>query len=480
MGKLDAVSGASGTTLRIAGGWVRDRLLGRESSDMDIAVTGGDGVRVARAAARMFGGDVHELGLDKTGSASLRVGGTAIDGMDVEFVPMRTEGYTGASRVPTMLPTDSVDEDAKRRDFTVNALYYNTHTSQVEDPTGSGLSDLRAGVLRTPDDPDKSMDDDPLRGFRAARFVSQLGFRADPALVAALSRPSFHARIESTVAPERYAKELSKLATSDNPAAGAALLFDTGMYRAMLGLNATANWSPITMDQRNRYHTQNLRDHVVSVVEHAGKLATEYGLDREERSALVLAAMFHDFGKMSPSAQQEKPDGTRSYIGHDKLGAEMAGEFFRRAGLGRVGEMATEIVAAHMRPHGLDTSNPKAVGRFIRTHSPKGNERLWFLTMIHAAADKSHNPQAREAVELVRTHAESKPRLPILNGHDLMRMFPNRNPRSGFITAIQDALVDAQSTGEVVDRESAQRWVLARERGQKGRAYTSIMRGPRR
>ena len=122
-----------GTTLRVAGGWVRDKLLGKNSDDIDIAVSGGDGVAVANAVGnydRSEGlgrtGKAYELSLEKGGnSAGLKVGAIDIDGVKIDFVPLRTERYSENSRVPIMVPTDDHTQDAARRDLTINAMYYN-------------------------------------------------------------------------------------------------------------------------------------------------------------------------------------------------------------------------------------------------------------------------------------------------------------------------------------------------------------------
>lgn len=197
---------APGVQLRIAGGWVRDRLLGNVSDDIDIAVSGGDGNAVAEAIRRYdvenTGGkhtkDPYAVSLEKTqagdkkSSAGLRVGAIDINGVKIEFVPMRTEVYSQGSRIPGITATDDPKEDVKRRDLTINAIYYNIDTGKVEDYVG-GVSDLEKGVLRTPVNPVETLKEDPLRALRALRFLSQMhGFELDESLVEALKHPEVH------------------------------------------------------------------------------------------------------------------------------------------------------------------------------------------------------------------------------------------------------------------------------------------------
>ncbi|ROW07999.1 hypothetical protein VPNG_06115 [Cytospora leucostoma] len=175
--------------LRWAGGWVRDKLLGKPSHDIDVAIncmTGevfGDNLRKFCDIAENKEkhnlrpediGNLHTIGKNPEKSKNLETATVKLFGLDVDFVNLRTETYTEDSRNP-QVEFGTAEEDARRRDATVNALFYNIHTSEVEDFVG-GLPDLEAGIIRTPMDPFQTFMDDPLRVLRLVRFASRLSF----------------------------------------------------------------------------------------------------------------------------------------------------------------------------------------------------------------------------------------------------------------------------------------------------------------
>lgn len=138
---------------------------------------------------------------------------------------LRTETYTEDSRIPaTSIGTPA--EDAQRRDFTVNALFYNINDGKVEDLTGRGLQDLQDGLIRTPLPASTTFRDDPLRMLRAIRFASRLGFRLDDALVEAASDASMHQLLETKVSRERFGIEVDKMmkAKGSRPVAALSLM----------------------------------------------------------------------------------------------------------------------------------------------------------------------------------------------------------------------------------------------------------------
>lgn len=175
--------------LRWAGGWVRDKLLGKPSHDIDVAIncmTGevfGDNLRQfcdipenkEKHNLRPEDiGNLHTIGKNPEKSKNLETATVKLFGLDVDFVNLRTETYTEDSRNP-QVEFGTAEEDARRRDATVNALFYNIHTSEIEDFVG-GLPDLEAGIIRTPMDPLQTFMDDPLRVLRLVRFASRLSF----------------------------------------------------------------------------------------------------------------------------------------------------------------------------------------------------------------------------------------------------------------------------------------------------------------
>lgn len=175
--------------LRWAGGWVRDKLLGRPSHDIDVAINNMTGEAFGNELSRFCGysenvarhklqpedvGRLHKIARNPEKSKQLETTTVKLFGLDVDLVNLRTETYTEDSRNP-QVEFGTAEEDAQRRDATVNALFYNIHTGEVEDFVG-GLPDMEAGIIRTPMAPFQTFMDDPLRVLRLVRFASRLGF----------------------------------------------------------------------------------------------------------------------------------------------------------------------------------------------------------------------------------------------------------------------------------------------------------------
>ncbi|KAI9163740.1 Nucleotidyltransferase lcsQ [Paramyrothecium foliicola] len=178
--------------LRWAGGWVRDKLLGVESHDIDVAINAMTGVAFAQricdycdtpAAVKKHSigpddiGNLHNVARNPDKSKHLETAMVRMLGLDLDFVNLRKETYAEDSRNPQM-EFGTAEEDALRRDATINALFYNLNTDQVEDFTG-GLADMDKKIIRTPLEPLQTFTDDPLRVLRLVRFASRLQFSID-------------------------------------------------------------------------------------------------------------------------------------------------------------------------------------------------------------------------------------------------------------------------------------------------------------
>jgi len=230
--------GLEDLTLRVAGGWVRDKLLRRQMNnvDIDIALDTLLGVEFAEIVNKWLAKEkmeVHSVGVigknpDQSKhleTATMRVLDTWLD-----LVNLRTETYSHDSRIPDMAIGTPL-EDAMRRDLTINALFYNINTGVVEDLTGRGLNDLRAGIVRTPLPPLTTLLDDPLRALRAIRFASRLNFSFDHALFDACKHPQVHEALGAKVSRERVASELDGIMKSDRPTHAIGLLVELGLYK---------------------------------------------------------------------------------------------------------------------------------------------------------------------------------------------------------------------------------------------------------
>ncbi|RDB28981.1 CCA tRNA nucleotidyltransferase, mitochondrial [Hypsizygus marmoreus] len=224
------------TSCRIAGGWVRDKLLGSQSNDMDIALSDMMGLAFAERLASFAEskgiktGTISKIAQNPHQSKHLETATFRFLGLDIDLVNLRSEEYADHSRIPTGVAFGTPLEDALRRDTTVNALFYNIHTRTVEDLTGKGLDDLRSGLIRTPLPPRETFLDDPLRVLRCIRFASRYGFKIVPEVLEAAKDPLIQDALVSKVARERAGEEVSKMMKGRDPFGAIQLIHDLSLY----------------------------------------------------------------------------------------------------------------------------------------------------------------------------------------------------------------------------------------------------------
>ncbi|MEI6654620.1 MAG: CCA tRNA nucleotidyltransferase, partial [Verrucomicrobiota bacterium] len=226
---------AAGHQALFAGGCVRDKLLGIEPKDYDIATS-------ARPAevTKLFPGS-NEVG------AHFGVVIAKHGGQHVEIATFRTDGSYKDGRHPEAVTYSTPEDDARRRDFTINGLFEHPETAEVIDYVG-GLTDLREGILRAIGEPAARFREDALRLLRAVRFSTTLGFPIDSNTRAALADC---ADLLARISPERIRDEFSKILTSPRRAHGLQLLVDSGLIRhivpevlAMTGSDQPPEWHP--------------------------------------------------------------------------------------------------------------------------------------------------------------------------------------------------------------------------------------------
>ncbi|KAI3906134.1 hypothetical protein MKW92_021335 [Papaver armeniacum] len=175
------------TELRVAGGWVRDKLLGKDCHDIDIAIDNMMGKEFCEKINEYLsfaGEETQGIGVIESNpeqSKHLETATMRMFGESIDFVNLRCENYSEDSRIPTV-EFGSAEQDADRRDLTINSLFYNINKKSVEDFTGRGLADLKAGKIVTPLPPKETFLDDPLRVLRAIRFGARFGFLLDEKL----------------------------------------------------------------------------------------------------------------------------------------------------------------------------------------------------------------------------------------------------------------------------------------------------------
>lgn len=472
-----------GQQYRVAGGWVRDRLLGTPSDDIDIALdkmTGQQFLQYARQykAANPqspIGKDyVVQANADK--SKHLETTALEIGPFKIDFVNLRTENYAEGSRVPTM-EFGSPEIDAQRRDLTINAMFYNIGTKQVEDYVG-GLKDLQSMTLRTPLDPVQTFMDDPLRILRVLRFNSRYAnARMAPEVIKAMSLPEVHEAYKTKVAPERAGPEIVKMFGGEKPQESLAILYDTGMDRSVMNLPELQNLHPFNMNQRNPHHEFDVREHTFRVMDAYSKMLKEQeaagAISKKDRTLGMIAAWWHDIGKLHPDIgkpKEGKPDHYQ-YIGHEDVSADLSELWLKHIGVGKDDrEFVNTIVREHMLPHN-DPWNKRMMGKLREKSTIPGQTRndIWKFILWHAKADDAAksavvDPQSQsqyqDKFDRTNEYMNAPPPIkPLIDGGSLMRMFPNLDAKSGFIREVHRRLLDEQNAGNILDVPQAQQFV---------------------
>ncbi|EME40462.1 hypothetical protein DOTSEDRAFT_46837 [Dothistroma septosporum NZE10] len=266
--------------LRFTGGWVRDKLLGVQSHDIDVAINKMTGFQFALRMKEYLElpGNLEKYGLESiaanekqsakagTTDKSKTVGGlhkieanpekskhletttVKILGMDIDFVNLRKETYSDDSRNPQM-EFGTPEEDALRRDATVNAMFYNINTEEIEDFTGQGHDDMRDNIIRTPLEPYQTFKDDPLRVLRLIRFASRLGYTIDQDALEAMRNGDIKDALRRKISRERVGVEMEKSLQGPDPHEALRLVFELDLYDTIFSDPAVTNddhYSPDT------------------------------------------------------------------------------------------------------------------------------------------------------------------------------------------------------------------------------------------
>lgn len=326
--KIGAVADAESVEAYVVGGYVRDKILGKEVNDIDIVVVG-DGVALCRAVAK----SLHRKNIvtyEKFGTAMLPT-----ESGKIEFVGARKERYDRESRNPSV-ETGTLQEDLSRRDFTINAMAVSINAATwgtLADPF-DGRADLKISRIRTPLDPTATFDDDPLRIMRAIRFSSQLGFIIEENTLAAI--PQMKERL-SIISQERITEEFMKVLSSPKPSVGLRLMFDTGIMQIVFP--EVADLSGV--EQRQDYHHKDVFLHTCQVVDNIAPMTGNV--------YLRLAALLHDIAK--PKTKKFVEGIGWTFHGHEEIGARMVKHVFRKLKLPfeHIGYVET-LVRLHQRP----------------------------------------------------------------------------------------------------------------------------------
>lgn len=256
--------------LRFTGGWVRDKLLGVESHDIDVAINKMTGYQFGLRMKEYLDapGNAAKYGLgdknNKAGSLSkieanpdkskhLETTTTKILGLDLDLVNLRKETYTEDSRNP-QIEFGTPEEDALRRDATINAMFYNIMTDKLEDFTQHGLEDLKTGTFRTPLEPYTTFKDDPLRVLRLIRLASRFTFEIVPEVQEAMKNPEVSEALKVKISKERIWVELEKMLKGPDPEGALKYIDNLGLYPAIFAdPSAKPTFKPDTSNWRCVY-----------------------------------------------------------------------------------------------------------------------------------------------------------------------------------------------------------------------------------
>ncbi len=367
--RIGAVGDQEGLAVFVVGGYVRDLLLGKKVTDVDIVVAG-DGIRFAEKLSTMLNGGTV-VRFEKFGTAML-----TLDSRKVEIVGARVEEYESSSRKP-LVGKGTIEQDLSRRDFTVNAMAVQLNESSLgtlEDPF-DGRGDLERKLLRTPLDPERTFDDDPLRILRAIRFASQLSFEIDSAALSII--PKMKDRL-GIVSQERKTEEFLKILSSVHPSVGLRLMYDQGLLESVFPEVAAMGG----VDQRQDHHHKDVFLHTCIVVDNVAA--------GSQNLWLRFAALVHDIAK--PRTKAFKPGTGWTFHGHEEIGARMMKGIFRRMKLPLEHLPYIEkLVRLHLRPMVLvdEEVTDSAVRRLVFEAGPEIDD----LMVLCRADITSKNPK---------------------------------------------------------------------------------------
>ena len=341
-----------GFEIYLVGGFVRDRLMERDCIDIDISVIG-DAVKFAETTAKEFKTKLSAV-YTKFGTALL-----VIDDIKIEFASAREESYKTDSRKPEVEFSD-LEHDLSRRDFTVNALAVSlneNNTGEIFDMFG-GMNDLEQKLLRTPLNPLKTFDDDPLRMLRAVRFASQLGFRIEQKTFEAIGEMKKRLRIspgkQGVVSQERITDEFLKILKSTKPSIGLKLLQKSGLMEIIF----PEVYELEGVDQRKDFHHKDVFYHTLQVIDNISK--------NTDNIWLRFAALMHDIAK--PPTKKFVEGTGWTFHGHEELGARWMKKIFSRMKLpfDKL-EYIEKLIRLHLRPIALAEENvtDSAIRRLI-------------------------------------------------------------------------------------------------------------------
>ena len=382
---------AAGFKLALVGGPVRDAILGRLGNDLDFTTDAHP--KDCEKILNKWADSVWDIG-----AAFGTVAGKKGD-ITVEVTTYRSESYEADSRKPNVEFGKTIEADLSRRDFTINAMALELTTNE---PTFidlyNGVGDLQSKLIKTPGKPEDSFSDDPLRMMRAARFMSQLNFTIDPAVITAIK--SMTSRLE-IISAERIRDEFTKIIMSDNPRLGITLLVETGLADIFL-----PEIPKLKLEIDEHHHHKDVYEHTLTVLEQAIALESRLG---GPNLTLRLAALLHDIGK--PKTKELIAGGGVSFHHHEVVGSKLCKERMKKLRFdNHIIKDVAQLVFLHLRFHGYGNGEwtDSAVRRYVRD----AEELLIHLHLLTRADCTTRNQKKAEG--LAKTYDQLEERIALL------------------------------------------------------------------
>lgn len=385
----------NGYSAYLVGGSVRDYLMGNEPSDFDVTTSA-----MPDDVERIFEGQVLYTIGRAFGTVVIKAGE-----YEVEITTFRIESEYEDSRRPDRVEfTDRVDEDLKRRDFTINGMAMDLKGNVID--LFGGKEDIENRLIKAIGNANDRILEDGLRVLRAIRFASRFNFRIDDDLKTAIRD---NKNVLNNISKERINKELSAILLSDVPSRGLRIMEEVGVLEILFPeLQATVGY-----DQRTPYHSRTLFEHLLCVVDNVPK-------DLDTR----VAALFHDIAKPQTLFIDENNVG--HFYGHDELGSVRVKEILRKYKFSKKEiESVSTLVKNHMKAH--DEMSDRALRRQIRNVGAENILKLYdlmisdrFCTTINRDINFLKERKLRVA-ELLKEDT-SKENFLNINGKDIMNL----------------------------------------------------------